>query len=315
MFLINSPVSSFSYRNETFFVKRDDLLGPKFNGNKARKLAYYLPGANLTMADNNDFAKQNQDILNIDTVISYGGSQSNLMYSLSVLAKLKKWRFIYYTKSLSKEVNLAINGNLAASLANEMELVEIKQNFTIFCRELHSKKSDNQLVITQGGAVKEAEYGISQLACEIRLWAKNQNFADLTVFVASGTGTTALFLQKHLPEFTVYTTNCVGDFKYLTYQFLQLVGNDAQHLPIILPNNLFRFATPYPELYKTISAVEKASQIEFDLVYDPIGWHILLASLNQIRSRPILYIHCGGILGNTTMLNRYRYANYLLYKN
>ena len=81
MLINNSPVSQFQFNQRTIYVKRDDLLDPNFSGNKARKLAYFLthPSAD------------------IDTLISYGGNQSNLMYSLSCLAKLKNWQFIYYT--------------------------------------------------------------------------------------------------------------------------------------------------------------------------------------------------------------------------
>ena len=39
---------------------------------------------------------------NIKTIISHGSNQSNAMYSLSVLAKLKGWKFIYYTNHIPK---------------------------------------------------------------------------------------------------------------------------------------------------------------------------------------------------------------------
>lgn len=288
MRLINSPISQFDYKQHTFYVKRDDLLDPQFSGNKARKLAYYLENS----------------LPHIDTLVSYGGSQSNLMYSLSCLAKLKQWNFIYYIKTLSTQAKSETSGNLTYSLQNGMQLIELKNDYNSFCDNLASTMKSNQLLIKQGGAQIEAEYGIQQLAHEIRAWAQQQNFQQLAIFIASGTGTSALYLQKHLPEFEVYTTNCVGSPEYLLKQFEALITT-KQNKPNILVNDTYRFATPYAELYKTITDIQNTSQIEFDMVYDPIAWNILLNHLNKISS-PILYIHCGGTIGNTTMLKRYK---------
>ena len=46
--------------------------------------------------------------------------------------------------------------------------------------------------------LKRASFGIEILANEIKSWAKEQNIEDkrLKVFLPSGTGTTALYLQK-----------------------------------------------------------------------------------------------------------------------
>ena len=288
MQLVNSTIHQFSYKNRIFYVKRDDLLDSQFSGNKARKLAYYLKNS----------------LPNIDTLVSYGGSQSNLMYSLSCLAKLKQWDFIYYIKNLSTQAKNETSGNLAQSLQNGMQLIELAGNYNLFCDNLASTIKNNQLLIQQGGAQIEAEYGMQQLAYEIRLWAQQQNFHQLAIFIASGTGTSALYLQKYLPEFEVYTTNCIGNPEYLLKQFNELI-NTIQKIPNILANDKYRFATPYAELYQTIINIQNASQIEFDMVYDPIGWDILLRNIEKI-SAPILYLHCGGINGNKTMLQRYK---------
>ena len=313
----NSPITSFNFANRTFYVKRDDLLDPRFSGNKARKLAYFLAG-------------NHQDLNEINTVVSYGGNQSNLMYALSSLARLKEWNFIYYTPKLSSLAKNSVTGNLKASLAKGMQLMEVEEDFNLFSNNLlalFTQSPDkneeasltikplvkaNQLLITQGGAQQEAEFGIKILAHEIETWANENNLPELAIFIASGTGTTAYYLQKNLsPQFKVYTTNCVGSAEYLLKQFFNLqTDNSTTLLPHILENSKFRFATPYQELYQTISSINEASQIEFDLVYDPVGWYILLSNISRI-SAPILYLHCGGTLGNQTMLNRYRYKGLL----
>ena len=285
--LLNSPVSSFKFDHQTYYVKRDDLLSPLLNGNKARKLASLIT----------------QPPRGLQNLISFGGDQSNLMYALSALAKLKHWQFTYYIRNLSPLQRQQPAGNLAASLANGMELVELGESFKLRTQQLQHEIQPFEYLIKQGGAQIEAEFGMQQLAQEIISWARDMNFADLAVFVASGTGTTALYLQKHLVPFTVYTTNCVGSEEYLLQQFAEL-SEVAQPLPIIFPNNRFRFARPYPELYQTIQQINSCSQIEFDLVYDPVGWQILRENSPKIAA-PILYLHCGGTLGNLSMLQRY----------
>ena len=62
-------------------MKRDDLLHPLFSGNKARKFHYFF----------------DKDLSEYKTIISHGSSQSNAMYSLSSLAKIKNKKFKYYT--------------------------------------------------------------------------------------------------------------------------------------------------------------------------------------------------------------------------
>lgn len=81
----NSPIEEISFNNQKYFIKRDDLLHPDFSGNKARKFYYFLK---------NDFPS-------IKKIISHGSAQSNAMYSLSVLAKLKGLKFDYYVDHIA----------------------------------------------------------------------------------------------------------------------------------------------------------------------------------------------------------------------
>ena len=101
-----TPIEQVIFDNKTFYIKRDDLLSDDFSGNKGRKFLFYL---------NNDFPQ-------IDTVVSYGSNQSNAMYSLSVLAKLKNWKFNYYTNHISSFLEQNPVGNYKYALQNGMNL-------------------------------------------------------------------------------------------------------------------------------------------------------------------------------------------------
>ena len=172
----------------------------------------------------------------------------------------------------------------------------------IFEDQIPNSFGKETLFISEGGAIKEAQYGIKVLADEIIQWTSEQKIKNLNIFLPSGTGTTALFLQKFLP-FKVYTCACVGDEKYLQYQFEQL---ESQKFPIIVSTpKKYHFGKLYKENYYIWQELLDKTGIEFDLLYDPIGWNNLMQSNLIQKATAILYIHQGGIIGNETMIKRY----------
>lgn len=279
----NSPIEKINFNNQEYFVKRDDLLNPNFSGNKARKFYYYLI---------NDFP-------NIKKVISHGSSQSNAMYSLSVLCKLKNWQFDYYvdhTASFLKENPI---GNYKYALENGMNIIE---------GILPDSFDEETLFISEGGAVREASLGIEILAKEIKKWAEENNIKNLKIFLPSGTGTTALYLQKFLP-FEILTCACVGNDEYLKKQFEELEKNN---LPTIVEmGKKYHFGKLYKEFYDIHRELLKQTNIEFDLLYDSLGWICFekyISSLeNKEKNYIFLYIHQGGIIGNFSMIERYKH--------
>ena len=281
--MINSPIQIIKYNNIKFFLKRDDLLDDNFSGNKARKFYYFL---------NNDFP-------NIKKLISYGSNQSNAMYSLSVLAKLKNWTFTYYVNHIPSFLKNNPNGNYKYSLENKMKIIE-DQDFNE--NNFISKK--DELFIYEGGAVNEAKYGLEILANEINTYIKNNDIQDIKVFLPSGTGTTALFLNEYL-DVEVITCSCVGDDDYLSKQFLQLEGDKSKHPRILKKEKKFHFGKLYKSSYDTWLDLKKQTNIEFDLLYDPIAWQTLFYNKDNIDLNKILYIHQGGLIGNITMIQRY----------
>ena len=282
--IINSPIEQINFKNRSFLIKRDDLLHPSFSGNKARKFYYFFK----------------KDFPNITTLISHGSNQSNAMYSLSVLAKLKGWSFIYYTNHIPSFLRDNPAGNYKYALANGMKLIVGDYIF-----EDIKEKNNSSLCIDEGGAIKEASYGLKQLASEIIEYQKEYFIDNLKVFLPSGTGTTALFLQKFL-DIEVITCPCVGDEIYLKKQFLELEKDESLHPTILKTTKKYHFGKLYKENYEIYLELLKKTNIEFDLLYDPIGWNTLLKVFKD-ENITILYIHQGGIIGNETMLARYKY--------
>ena len=275
-----SPIDTITFQNRTFLIKRDDLLDKDFSGNKARKFFYFLE----------------KDFPSVTTLISHGSNQSNAMYSLSVLCKLKGWKFIYYTNHIPSYLEENAQGNYKYALLNGMDL-RIDESF----QKSKLKLTDSILFIEEGGALEEASYGIKILADEILQYKRENKIDKLKVFLPSGTGTTALFLQKYL-DIEVLTCACVGDDKYLKKQFLEL-DVETYHPTILKTKKKYHFGKLYKENYETWKALKQETNIEFDLLYDPIGWNTLLDNLDDNYS--YLYIHQGGLIGNESMLKRY----------
>jgi len=285
---LNSPVETVSFEGHSFYLKRDDLLHPDFSGNKARKFYYYLQ---------NDFP-------NITKIVSYGSAQSNAMYSLSVLAKMRGWEFEYYVDHVAEYLVYNPHGNYAGAIKNGMQI--------IVGRVPLIPTNKNILFIEEGGRQKEAEYGIKLLAQEIVDWQKENDIQELNIFLPSGTGTTALFLQKNLSLIlptsyllpTVYTCSCVGDSDYLKKQFSELESDAKYHPQVLSLEKKHHFGKLYKDNYKIWLKLQQQTGVVFDLLYDPLGWRTLLAH-PEVLSKPILYIHQGGLLGNESMLPRY----------
>lgn len=282
MQFFNSKIDEVEVNNQKYFVKRDDLLNSDFSGNKARKFHYFL----------------NEDLTEYKKIISHGSIQSNAMYSLSVLAKLKNLEFEYYVKNIPSYLLENPSGNYKEALNNDMKLIvdELKDNF-----------EKDELFIIEGGAVKEAKYGLEILANEIKTWAKENKIDKLKIFLPSGTGTTALYLQQYLP-FEVLTCSCVGDDDYLKKQFDML--EIKNHPTILKKTKKYHFGKLYREFYLKHLELFEQTNIEFDLLYDSLGWIVFEDYVNNFEHKKeytFLYIHQGGLFGNKTMLERYRY--------
>ena len=282
--MLLSPISKIRLNGRDFLVKRDDLIDPYLAGNKYRKLYSLLQTPSK----------------NLNTIVSYGGTQSNAMLAIAAMCKQKNWAFIYYTKPLSKKQKEQNIGNFTISLSLGMQHIEIDNElYRDYIASLSLNLDEKTFIIDQGGAVVEAKIGLEVLAQEIRTQNPNVN----ALATPSGTGTTALFLALALPEYRVYTAPCVGDVAYLREQMNSL-ADIPDNLTILEPQKKYHFAKPYEEFMNIYIKLLEVG-IEFDLLYAPSLWKCLLERTDE----KILYIHSGGVSGNESMLKRYSQKN------
>ncbi|TLS75793.1 pyridoxal-phosphate dependent enzyme [Mariprofundus erugo] len=288
-----SPTEQIKLRGHVFYIKRDDRIDPLLSGNKYRKL-YSL----ITMPAGH-----------YRRIVSYGGSQSNAMLSIAALCHRKGWAFDYTSKPLPATLKSAPDGNLHMALSFGMRLHEVAHaQYDDAIRQLAGVTEPDTLFLPQGGADPLARRGITLLAGEIRAWLQQNKLESLNVVTPSGTGTTAYYLATALPEATVITAAMAGSETYLRAQ-MQMLGSIPENLRILSHERKYHFAQPYSALLEMYHELISAG-IEFDLIYGAPMWHTLLLQMEQI-SGPVLYVHSGGLIGNETMLARYRHKGLL----
>lgn len=284
-----SPITKITLDGREFFVKRDETIDPYLSGNKYRKLYTLLE------TPKNSFTK----------IISYGGTQSNAMLALAAICKSKEWEFVYYTKTISTIIKAQKYGNYYEALSLGMKVVELEYDlYKEYISGLRLDLDEKTLLIDQGGADTRAKEGLEVLATELRAQFKEEEFSSIkAIATPSGTGTTALYLALSLPEYTIYTTPCIGNVGYLKEQMLAL-HSIPKNLIILEPKKKYHFAKLYDEFFDIYKRLNE-SGIEFDLLYAPSMWLSLLENTKE----SVLYIHSGGLSGNRSMLERYKRKN------
>ena len=158
----------------------------------------------------------------------------------------------------------------------------------------------DSLFINEGVWQPQAEAGFISQARQIERWAEAEGKV-VDIFLPSGTGTSAAFLAKHV-KFDVFTCPCVGDVDYLKREIEALTPNSK--VRILQPPKKYHFGDLKPELYQIWREVCEQTGIEFELIYDPVGFLTMMANLGAFKNE-ILYIHQGGALGNISQKLRY----------
>ncbi|PAF41705.1 hypothetical protein [Helicobacter sp. 11S03491-1] len=291
-----SPLQEYIWRGRKFYIKRDDLIHPLFNGNKARKF---------------------EGLLNLDMkiLVSYGGNQSNGLATLSYIAKIKGCQFFYVTPVLSSFLEQFPQGNLALARENGVlfEYLTSKEHVNVNMlqkRALEISKSlgDGVQFIPQGGACEIARVGIQRLALELK--TQMASLKNPIIFYVSGTGASSGYLSELIPN--VFTTPSAGNEEYLKSLFVAM--GIAEHPHVLSIHKKIPFAKPDDRLWEVYTEWLDLG-IEFDLIYDCLGWLCIMEHLHDFTDNEIVFIHSGGTNGNLTQKERYyRQAGKVSYK-
>ncbi|KKD60282.1 1-aminocyclopropane-1-carboxylate deaminase [Grimontia sp. AD028] len=294
MKLSQTPVTQHRFEGHSFFLKRDDQLHPHFSGNKARKLM-----ALLELEDKG-----------VTHLIGYGSPQANSLLSLAALAKMKDWQLEFYVDRIPGWLKENPIGNYRIALELGAEVIAVSEltDEPIHPHDyIHANRlGEGCLYVPEGGRSPIAERGVVTLAKEILEWVQSNHMENVCVALPSGTGTTALFLHKHLKAhgIEVLTCPCVGGKDYLVEQFKEL--GETSFPAVLETPSKHHFGKLYRQDYQTWKALLEQTGVEFDLLYDPLMWRCLSDWLLENKNKTLLYVHQGGIIGNESMLPRYQ---------
>nr|WP_314128153.1 1-aminocyclopropane-1-carboxylate deaminase [uncultured Campylobacter sp.] len=209
-----------------------------------------------------------------------------------------------------------LNRQISSKFDEQAELASATYSENISNKNSNLKKSTDQtssnlpaaqdcfigdsLFINEGVWQPQAETGFISQARQIERWADAEGKV-VDIFLPSGTGTSAAFLAKHV-KFDVFTCPCVGDADYLKSEIEALTPNSKAR--ILQPPKKYHFGDLKLELYQIWREVCEQTGIEFELIYDPVGFLTMMANLGAFKNE-ILYIHQGGALGNISQKLRY----------
>lgn len=292
MKLNQTPVTHHHFAGHAFYLKRDDLLHPHFSGNKARKLM-----ALLALEENT-----------VSHLIGYGSAQANSLLSLAALAKIKNWQLEFYVDRIPGWLKAQPVGNYRLALELGAQVIAVSEQTARHPADIAEVRGRDAgcLLVPEGGRSTVAEPGVAQLAAEILDWVHAEQVQNVCVALPAGTGTTALFLHKHLKAhgIEVLTCACVGGSHYLVEQFTAL--GESCFPTVLEPEAKHHFGKLYQGDYHTWQALLAQTGVEFDLLYDPLMWQCLQEWLPQHPAKTLLYVHQGGLVGNESMLPRYK---------
>ena len=189
-----SPLQPFTVRGRSVLVKRDDRYAlpgvlSGVAGNKARKL----------------YGLYKRGFGDAEAVASLGGHQSNAFPCIAALCRAFDLPFYFVCKPVPRWLRSNPAGNYARALALGAELVPLKPDDYRRCIADPEWRADllkdvagvsEVAWVPQGAASKDAETGVAMLAAE--LVDDLKAYPNARVVVPAGTGTTALFLARHL---------------------------------------------------------------------------------------------------------------------
>ena len=304
--LAENPIGNFKFALENgmkIYIDKDRRA-------QAKALAYELAGlkeseiygddaVNLTCGSNRNglnLSKFNEGLGFTDTNLSaknMSNSQAEIVLNLQNLGRENLNKFDGSVKLAGTNFGEFVsykNSNLKKSADHISSNLPATQDCFI----------GDSLFINEGVWQPQAEAGFISQARQIERWAEAEG-KTVDIFLPSGTGTSAAFLAKHV-KFDVFTCPCVGDADYLKSEIEALTPNSKAH--ILQPPKKYHFGDLKPELYQIWREVCEQTGIEFELIYDPVGFLTMMTNLGAFKNE-ILYIHQGGALGNISQKLRY----------
>jgi len=276
------------------YVKRDDLIHPRFGGNKWRKLKYNLI-----------YAREHQ----LDTLLTFGGAWSNHIYATAAAAKYFGFNSIGIIRG---EKHTPLNATLSFAEKCGMKLHYLTRseyrhkNEQPFLKKLKQQFGDVYL-LPEGGSNTLALKGCAEIVDEVNRQI-DQPFDIINC--ASGTGATLAGLASALePGQSVTGFSALKGGDFLRADVENFLKNSIISADDCLPEN-WKVETRYHfggyarinlELIKFMQQFQADYGFELDAVYTGKMFYGLFDLIQAGTFKPgtaIVAVHSGGLQGN-----------------
>lgn len=284
-------------RSVQVYAKRDDLIDDLVSGNKWRKLKY-----NILAAKNGQFPR----------ILTFGGAYSNHLVATAKACHVAGFESIGIVRG--DELNPESNETLKRCSAFGMQLHFVsREEYQLrddksYIEQLHID-FPNTYIIPEGGSNFYGLSGCQEIWKEIPI-----DFTD--VFVAAGTGTTAAGILSAMPE-NAHLHVCSalkGDFlkadieRKLEYGFHNSEFTEfcMQRMTLYSEDTFGGYGKHTPELFEFMRFVQATFALPLDQVYTAKTFYRLYQMIQNgdfDSSSKILFIHTGGLQGNTELEN------------
>lgn len=282
------------------YIKRDDLTGLAFGGNKTRKLEYLL-------AD----AKSN----NATHLITFGAEQSNHVRQTAAAARIAGMQSVLILES--KEPNPELQGNLLldALLGASWHLIESRDERDEALETVAGTIRANggvEYVIPGGGsnAIGSLGYVSAMLELSNQLW--DAGVTPSAVYFGSGSGGTQAGIELGMRMFGisadargVIVSPGVDVKRDLIVSIAESaaallgVANPIQHNEVTLLDSYCgdAYGVPTPAALEAIDLLASTEGILLDTVYTAKAFSGLIDEVrkgNYAQSDSVVFIHTGG---------------------
>lgn len=295
---MKSEIQKINSKNNNIYIKRDDLLGYSFGGNKLRKAINFF---------------KEIDLGNYDCVVTYGSSSSNHCRIIANMAKERNIEcYIISPKESSKET---LNSKIIKNFRAEIIIVpveEVKYTIDHIMKELkHTNKTP--YFIQGGGHGNLGTKAYIETFDEIQEYEKKEKIKFDYIFLASGTGTTqaGLICGKVLNNspikiigISVARRNPYGRYvvlesvyDYLNESEIEYEKESINDHTIFLDDYIIDGYGSYnEEIEKIISNMMSTNGIPLDPTYTGKAYYGMNKYIDQnnISDKNILFIHTGG---------------------
>lgn len=286
---------SLDLNDNSYFVKRDDLLPISFGGNKVRKAILFFEDIKKT---------------NADCIITYGASSSNHCRVIANIAASKKMScyIISPTESSHQTSNKKLVKSFGAKII-ECPVSEVKNTIDNTIKKL-IEKGKSPYFIQGGGHGNIGTHAYVKVYDEIKKFEDNTGIFFDYIFLTSGTGTTQAGLicgkSIHNDSRKIIGISNARKNPYGRKVVAKSVNDYLAEITMPVVNeNLISFVDDYvlggyghynQSILNTVKEMLELESIPLDVTYTGKAfWGMKeYISKKNIMNKNILFIHTGG---------------------